>query len=527
MKKKVLATLLCVSMTAALFTGCGSSNGTEVVSSTPETAEAETNTEDSVEAEPPVAELAESEELPAEFAHITFDGEDEGYKAVAQVDDVGDNDGATYGIEETDVTFAYADGPVGQAIYLDGSYGLDLGLEATNTDTYTISFWVNADRLATFGPTLTMGYDVGKAADAGNNVTWFNVTQAEWGENSAKIFPIVWSRNEASDAADGTDCWPWMYAFDNEIHGKREWTMVTIVCTGEEQTGPVGTSTIGAQYYLDGVLVYDSQANYSGNAYFEYTWDATLAPNLMQPGDKEYESYFGINYWDTVFKGFVDDLYIYDTALTAGQVASLYALGDASVESVAPEGAAEEEEETVIELPEITADENAADVVGAIDRSLAFWGDWSDAYELADGATKTIKLNNYSNASANWCNYVVAFTNVETEGHTAPADQSADYAEYAVVRADAFGWGDASYAGEFTCSWGDDWDTFLNMMTAAEVTIEISRAGGEITMNTSFVGADGNTYTEEATITSTLTADAPCYFFVTGEGAYIEILSVE
>ena len=128
---------------------------------------------------------------------------------------------------------------------------------------------MNADRLSTFGPTLQMGYNMGKAADAGNDVTWLNVTQSEWGADSAKIFPIVWSRNEASDAADGTDCWPWMYAFDNEIHGKREWVMVTIVSSGEVQNGATGATTVGAQYYVNGVMVYDSQANYSSNAYFE------------------------------------------------------------------------------------------------------------------------------------------------------------------------------------------------------------------------------------------------------------------
>lgn len=244
MKKKVLAALLCASMTATLFTGCGNKTETTpeiqsapaVEESAPESQPEEAPAETEAPAEAPTPELAAAEELPAEaFAHLTFDGEDEGYKAVVQTDDLGDIDGGTYGIAETEATFSYADGPVGKCIFLDGSYGLDLGLEATNTDAYTVSFWVNADRLATFGPTLSMGYNVGRAADAGNNVTWFNVTQSEWGLDNAKIFPIVWSRNEASDAADGTDCWPWMYAFDNEIHGKREWTMVTIVCTGENR----------------------------------------------------------------------------------------------------------------------------------------------------------------------------------------------------------------------------------------------------------------------------------------------------
>jgi hypothetical protein len=158
MKKKVLAAFLCAAMATTMLAGCGSSSDADTAESTERAgADAEAS--------------VESEELPEAFAHISFDGDDEGYTALVQTDDVGDNDGANLGLAAADVTFSYAAGPVGQALYLDGSYGLDLGLEATNTDTYTISFWVNADRLATFGPTLQLGYNIGKAADAGNDVT--------------------------------------------------------------------------------------------------------------------------------------------------------------------------------------------------------------------------------------------------------------------------------------------------------------------------------------------------------------------
>lgn len=346
MKKKVLAALLCASMTATMFAGCGNSENTEDTTKNT-TTEAASESEVASEAAEPASETAPAGEATAEalpdapFAHLTFDGDDEGYTAVVQDEtNIGDNDGATFGLTQTDASFVYADGPVNKALYLDGSYGLNLGLSATNTDTYTVSFWMNADRLATFGPTLQMGYNIGKAADAGNDVTWLNVTQSEWGTDSAKVFPIVWSRNEASDAADGTDCWPWMYAFDDSIHGKGEWVMVTIVCSGEQQTGATGATTAGAQYYVNGSLVYDSEANYNTGSYFEYTWDATLAPNIMQPGDSTFESLFGINYWDTVFKGYIDDLYVYDSALSAGQVLSLYQLGDPTVQSSADTSAA-------------------------------------------------------------------------------------------------------------------------------------------------------------------------------------------
>jgi len=516
MKKKFLALLLSASLAAVMMTGCGNNNEPE----------ATTSTEESVSVEESKESDAAAEELPAAAVHLTFDGDDEGYKALVQTEDVGDNDGANYGLAETDVTFQFSTGPVGNAIYLDGSYGLDLGLKATNTDTYTVSFWVNADRLSTYGPTLQMGYNMGKAENAGNDVTWLNVTQNEFGDNSAKIFPIVWSRNEASDAADGIDCWPWMYSFDNEIHGKREWTMVTIVCTGEVQNSPVGSTTVGAQFYVDGVMTYDSQDNYANSTYFEYTWDATLAPNIMQPGSSEFESLFGINYWDTIFKGFVDDLYIYDTALTPGQITSLYQLGDPNVESIAPEGSAEVEEEAAAQVV-TTIDDSAIAIVGTPNCDNAFWTSFSDAYELKDGDSLEIHFNNYGSGLSNWENYLVVFTNTATTADLVPSAENYDgYMEYGVVRSDSFGWAFPNDAPVFMeGSW--EWDNFISIMMDADVTLTISRSGSDIAIDGAIIDADGNEYTYKVESDTTAASGDPMYVVLSGEKCYIEILSVK
>lgn len=525
MKKKVLAALLCASMTAGLFAGCGdkaetpadtqqAETETAATEETPATEEA-ASTEDAAAPEAPA--MAEAEALPeTPFAHITFDGEDEGYTAVTQTENVGENDGATYGVEATDATITYAAGPVGQCAYLDGSFGLDLGIQPTNTDAYTVSFWVNADRLSTFGPTLTMGYNMGKASDAGNDVTWLNVTQAEWGADSAKIFPIVWSRNEASDAADGTDCWPWMYSFDDSIHGKREWAMVTIVCTGEEQTGPTGSTTAGAEFYVNGVKTYDSQDNYENGTYFEYTWDATLAPNIMEPGDNQFQALFGVNYWDTIFKGFVDDLYVYDTALTPGQVASLYLLGDPTVESVAAEGdaaAAEETEAVAADHSDVTT---TGTVVGATDCSTAFWGAHSETWEVPAGESVSKTFKNYSSGLNNWNNFVVVLQNV-ADAHS--ADDNADYAEYAVVRADNFGWG-TGYDGIVTPECDYNWDTFLTDLDCADVTVTVTNNGDTADVVAEVTTAAGTTYTQKY---PAITTGGDLYFCLTVDGCFLDI----
>ena len=126
--------------------------------------------------------LAAAEDLPEPFAHITFDGEDEGYTAITNGDkEAADEatlallDGANKSIVPAEgVTFRYGEGPVGKALFLDGTYGIDLGIEPTNTDAWTVSFWLNASRLSDYGPTLQIGYNIGRN-DQVANVTWMNV----------------------------------------------------------------------------------------------------------------------------------------------------------------------------------------------------------------------------------------------------------------------------------------------------------------------------------------------------------------
>lgn len=281
-----------------------------------------------------------SEPLPEEcFKQITFDSanaQTEGYFAVVPAENTeGETTGGTLykPVEESNV-FQYAQGPVGEALYLDGSFGLDLNLEATHTDTYTISFWMNADAVDMETIALRLGYHMDEPEDAGNNVTWLQIGMSEEYGRWTRMFPAAFSRNEASDAADGTDCLPWMSAFDSKIRGEKEWVMVTIVATGEAQDGPAGTKTIGACYYINNAMVFDSVTNYEYDAYFEHTWDGSLAPNIMTPGQAEFESLFGITGERISFQGFVDNLYIYDTALTGGQVSSLYSLGNPEVKSI-------------------------------------------------------------------------------------------------------------------------------------------------------------------------------------------------
>lgn len=483
---------------------------------------AETEAESTEETTAPV----EAEPIPENPLHYYGFENTDGLTAVNQTADLGTLDGATYGIGATDhpILIAEGQGAVGNALYLDGKYGIDIEMSQIPDDSYSISFWFNADRVATFGPVLQMGRNVGMS-NASATVTWLNVTKSTWGTNNADIFPVIWNRNSSIGtevSADGV--WPWIYAMDDLEHGKREWCMLTVVADGNRYVADDGMERVGTKLYLNGELKWEANAE---NMYYQ-----GLSPEIFA-GDG-IEAHIGINYWDTIYKGFIDELYVFDEVLTDGQVKSLFEAGNPPEKPVAPEYEAPEGETEAAAtepapLEAAPVADGAIDVLGTPDRALVFWSDTTDGYELADGATLTFKLNNYSDGVNNWDNFLVAATNTAvTTDLVASADNYPGYAEYFVYRADNFGWGDASYAvSNQSVSWGEDWAGWLSLMTSANVELTVTRNGGEVTLNFTFTGADGTVMTETATVASTMTADSPVYIHLAGEGAYIELLSVE
>jgi len=501
--------------TAAETTAAAQETAAEVTEAAAETTE---TTPAPVEAEPIDAEP---------LVYLGFENAD-GLKAVEQSEDIGSLTGANFGIVESahPILIAEGQGAVGNALYLDGKYGVDFDMKQTD-ESYTFSFWYNADRVSIYGPVVQIGRNIGMAnTDAA--VTWLNVTKTDWGTNSADIFPVVWNRNSSIGTevtADGV--WPWIYAMDDTEHGKREWCLVTVVADGNRYVADDGMERVGTKFYLDGELKWEANAE---NMYYQ-----GLSPEILT-GDG-LEGHIGINYWDTVFKGFIDELYIYDEALTDGQVKTLFDQGNPPAEPVAPEASAAEAEAEPEALPAAPVDESAIDVLGTPDRELGFWSDTTAGYELADGGKLNLKLNNYSNGEANYKNFVLALTNTAvTTDKVASADNFEGYMEYAVIRADAYGWprvedgASEETAPElsFETSW-TDWTEWLKLMTNAVVTVNMERSGDAITVNYTFEDiATGATMTETANVKIKIAdTTAPVYVHVTGEGAYIELLSVE
>ena len=157
--------------------------------------------------------------------------------------------------------------------------------------------------------------------------------------------------------------------------------------------------------------------------------------------------------------------------------------GSQTVTITAEEGVTATVEVTVSEsIPsEVT---NTAKMVGAEDNSTAFWGAFSDDFKVPVGETKSITFTNYSSLAGNYSNFVVVLRKADTA------------TEYAVVRADNFGWGDGFAACLYSGTQGD-WSTWLAGMNGAKVTVYVTNCGnGTADVQAVMEGTTGTTSTQ-------------------------------
>lgn len=126
---------------------------------------------------------------------------------------------------------------------------------------------------------------------------------------------------------------------------------------------------------------------------------------------------------------------------------------------------------------------NSIAIVGTEDNSTAFWGAFSDDFNVPVGETKSISFTNYSSMAGNWNNFVVVL-------------RGAALNEYGVVRADNYGWGNG-YAACRAAGTQGDWATWLAGMDGAEVTVYVTNCGnGTADVQAIMHGTTGTTSTQ-------------------------------
>lgn len=187
-------------------------------------------------------------------------------------------------------TFTYEDGVNGKALVMakGNTDGYNLNVAAKD-DTYTVSVWVKASEINGFAEPIVWYGGKDQSSEAWVGIwpgladKWASGGPVLGSNDAAKSRPAV-TAGTNNLTTDET-----MLAFD--------WHMVSIVVDGKQ-----------GKLYWDGQLVGMSTADIS-------------IPSVTAD-DKSF--YLGVNAWDVPFAGSVDELYIYDRALTSDDVKELY-----------------------------------------------------------------------------------------------------------------------------------------------------------------------------------------------------------
>ena len=121
--------------------------------------------------------------------------------------------------------------------------------------------------------------------------------------------------------------------------------------------------------------------------------------------------------------------------------------------------------------------------LGAEDCSTAWWTEFTENMKIPAGETFEFNFTNYSSGVNNWNNYVLIL-------------RKADLAEYAVVRADNYGWGNG-YAACTPIGTQGDWATWLATMNGAKVKLFVNNCNnGTADIQAIVTGTDGSVTTQ-------------------------------
>ena len=200
----------------------------------------------------------------------------------------GNTVGYKVSLEADEEAASFETGVKGQAVAF---YGFGDGVKlptAPKGSQYTISIDWYLKKTSQYTPGIFMGnfYEDGALKGTDEDAEWISIAPLGWQEDLVNG-PMIWSRNVAGGA-------PWndVYRLGNDLAKVETWFNVTVVADG-------ATATI----YVDGSVVAEG-------------------PIADIIGENT-QLYLGVNDWDTVFNGYMDNLYIYDRCLTAEEVASL------------------------------------------------------------------------------------------------------------------------------------------------------------------------------------------------------------
>lgn len=232
----------------------------------------------------------------------------DGYDAYYSFDDTLDNGvsggeaatltGSKINDEVSATEPTYVEGASGKAIDLTGagSYGVCLGKVITG-EAFTVSFKVKIHAATNF--TAVMFIESMNGDTSSEN--WLGMNAVNAGGTFDGTAPRLWSKYDATY---------FMATPQVEDTGIKldTWHTVTYV-----QDGTTGTLYLDGQAIIKG-NIQDADKEVNTSTY-------TIAQNLV---NEDTRLFFGVNYWDTPFNGSIDEVYVYNKALTIEEVGQLH-----------------------------------------------------------------------------------------------------------------------------------------------------------------------------------------------------------
>lgn len=203
----------------------------------------------------------------------------------------------TYPEYAEDVYPLFTEGVEGDALYLDGSYGVELlGVEALD-ESYTISFWFRADEMLDWSPFLMIGSHL---MDVGGSQSYlsFNKKTTEEGEEVVPIFNTI-------DAQLNNSCEVRPSMDHKKCIELNEWYYITI-CVDASASSGAGEGRAMGYLYLNSEMIGSGEVS------------------MLNMNPENVKAYLGISCYDELFRATYDEVHIWKYMLNESQISSMY-----------------------------------------------------------------------------------------------------------------------------------------------------------------------------------------------------------
>lgn len=250
------------------------------------------------------------------IATYSFDGDTGDATPVERVEYYSDN-----GIVPSEGdTFTYTEGKLGQCLHMDGYEALNLNV-SMSSESYTVSYWIKPDKIVNCTPTL-MITPWGFQAD-----TFINVTLSV-----GNISPNIWTHMLT----------PYEERSDTGLPGllsANEWSYVTIVADENMSPALLDEYGVALDEYNTGVALYING----------FLIDIGKVPKGLCVDSTSF--WFGINIWDDLYMGYVDQLSVFDSALDNDSIKELYLSAGGDPDAKAPVGSTHQNKDEFPDRP--------------------------------------------------------------------------------------------------------------------------------------------------------------------------------